>query len=229
MYGIRKEFLIAVVAVGLLFILFPEIDLAVSNLFYTPGEGFYLSSLPWVQFFYHYGPQIVVILSMFVLLFFITAYIRRKKTFNVDNVIWLYLVLVMLIGPGLIVNVILKDNWGRCRPAETVNFGGTEKFSPALIITGNGNDHASFVSGHSATGYALLALSLVLTRYRRLVFTFAVFYGSLIGLARIIQGGHFLSDVVFSFIVVYLTAKILHFFLFRHKKTIVMLQKWKII
>ena len=37
-----------------------------------------------------------------------------------------FLVLSLLLGPGLLVNVILKDNWGRPRPGSVVEFGGTQ-------------------------------------------------------------------------------------------------------
>lgn len=223
-WGVSKWSLLAIVITSIVFVTFPQIDLMVSGMFYREGEGFYLGSLPWVQFFYDFGPQIVVVLSILVLLVLITALVLKKRLFKIDTVVWLYFVLVMLVGPTLIVNVILKENWGRPRPNQVVEFGGTQKFAPALIRTGNAEGY-SFVSGHSAAGFALLAIALVLTRYRRIVFTAAVLYGSIIGLARIIQGGHFLSDVVFSFIFVYLTAEVLHYFLFEHKKSVLLLKK----
>lgn len=41
-----------------------------------------------------------------------------------------------------------------------------------------------------------------------------VVFGCIIGLARIIVGGHFISDVYFSFVTVYLSALLLHYWMF---------------
>ncbi len=46
------------------------------------------------------------------------------------------------------------------------------------------------------------------------MFAFAFCYGSIVGLARMYQGRHFLSDVVFSFFFVYITAEILYYRMF---------------
>jgi len=222
--GVSKLSLFFILITGIVFVVFPQIDIMVSSQFYKEGAGFYLGSRPWVEFFYDYGPQVVVALGLFALTSLIIALLRKKRVLKVDTVVWLYFVLVMMIVPGLIVNLILKENWGRSRPEQVAQFGGKETFSPALIRTGKDSGY-SFVSGHSATGFALLAIALVLTRHRRVAFFSAIAYGSVIGLVRIMQGGHFLSDVVFSFIFVYLTAKILHFFLFEHKKSLLFLQR----
>ncbi|MGH7125190.1 MAG: phosphatase PAP2 family protein, partial [Stellaceae bacterium] len=65
--------------------------------------------------------------------------------------------------------------------------------------------NCSFVSGHAAAGFGLVAFSfLTLDRRRRRVLRAgAVAAGSLIGLARMAQGAHFLSDVVFAGLVVW--------------------------
>jgi lipid A 4'-phosphatase len=64
-------------------------------------------------------------------------------------------------------------------------------------------------------GFYFVSLALVLSGgVSKAVFAFSVCYGALIGFARVAQGGHFFSDVVFSFIFVYLTAKILFYLMF---------------
>ncbi|HBH49073.1 MAG TPA: PAP2 family protein, partial [Bacteroidales bacterium] len=39
----------------------------------------------------------------------------------------LMMILTIVLGPGLLVNATFKDNWGRPRPNEIVEFGGKEK------------------------------------------------------------------------------------------------------
>jgi lipid A 4'-phosphatase len=45
----------------------------------------------------------------------------------------LYLLGSFLIGPGLISNLLLKDNWGRPRPNSIQQFAGTAWFSDAIL------------------------------------------------------------------------------------------------
>ena len=76
----------------------------------------------------------------------------------------------------------------------------------------------SFPSGHASTGFYFFALYFVMrNRSRRaawLWLAFALAFGSLMGLARMIQGKHFLSDVAWSAGFVYLTAAGLYYAMF---------------
>jgi membrane-associated PAP2 superfamily phosphatase len=113
--------------------------------------------------------------------------------------------LVMVLGTGVVVNAILKDNWGRPRPVDTQTFGGAGTFEPALLPSNQCDSNCSFVSGHAATGFTLLALGLLgapATRRRWLLWGLAA--GLTTGALRIAQGGHFLSDVLFSGLVIWL-------------------------
>src|SRR6202007_2501046 len=107
-------------------------------------------------------------------------------------------------GPGLVTNAILKDHWGRARPTQITEFGGTKAFTPALVPARQCERNCSFVAGHPALGFYLVSFGfLVPPPRRRVVEAIAIATGALFGAARIAQGGHFLSDVVFSGLVVY--------------------------
>jgi membrane-associated PAP2 superfamily phosphatase len=117
--------------------------------------------------------------------------------------------LVLIVGPGLIVNVVLKPYWGRPRPNAVVSFGGQRDFLP-VWQWGRGQDESSFPSGHASTGFYLMVPAFVYYRRRpRVALAFlllGLFSGSIIGLARIVAGGHFPSDVVWAGGFVYFTA-----------------------
>jgi membrane-associated PAP2 superfamily phosphatase len=116
----------------------------------------------------------------------------------------------MLLGTGVVVNVILKETWGRPRPVEVQTFGGTGTFEPALRPSHQCDSNCSFVSGHAATGFTLMALGLLgapATRRRWLLWGLAA--GLATGALRIAQGGHFLSDVLFSGVFVWLVCVLL--------------------
>jgi lipid A 4'-phosphatase len=115
------------------------------------------------------------------------------------------LALSMALGTGLMVNGVLKEHWGRSRPNTAQAFGGTLAFAPALQPSRQCATNCSFVSGHSATGFTVMAVGLLgapATRRRWLLYGAGC--GLLIGLVRMAQGGHYLSDVLFSGMVVWL-------------------------
>ena len=112
----------------------------------------------------------------------------------------LYLALCLALGPGLIVNSVFKDHWGRPRPRNLVEFGGQHQFE-TVWTRDPASSGSSFPSGHAAAGFYFLAL--VPLAWPRRGRTFAVAaaalgFGGLLGLTRIAMGAHFASDVLWS-------------------------------
>jgi len=124
------------------------------------------------------------------------------------------MVVLLLLGPGLLVNTVLKDGWGRPRPREVAQFGGHRAFHNPWErgVPGEGK---SFPSGHGASAFYLAMPFFVLRRrYPRAalrVFVFGMLYGAVMGVARIAQGGHFVSDILWAWGVVHLTAVTLYY------------------
>ncbi len=121
----------------------------------------------------------------------------------------LFYALLLIVGPGLIVNELCKPYWSRPRPRATVEFGDSRPFVP-VWQRGSGEEDSSFPSGHAAMGFYLMAPAFVC--YRRRPWLAAAFLllgltcGSVMGLGRIVAGGHFPSDVLWSGGLVYFTA-----------------------
>jgi len=118
----------------------------------------------------------------------------------------------MIVGPGLIVNSLLKDNWGRPRPRDIVEFGGRHQYeAPLRIDPASGGK--SFPCGHATMGFYFFAPAFVLMlkrrKWGRALWVFGLLYGLLIGWVRVVQGGHFVSDVIFSGGIVYLSSVLL--------------------
>jgi len=114
------------------------------------------------------------------------------------------LLVVLAIGPGLVVNGILKEHWGRARPRDVTEFGGDRRFTPAFVISDQCERNCSFTAGHPSAGFALAALGYAYAsrRKRWQVIAAATGFGLIVGLARVAAGGHFLSDVLFSGVIV---------------------------
>jgi len=193
---------------SLLFVLFPQIDIMTSALFYDKATGFVSSDNLIVYFFYHSIKYILI----FTYLFLLGLWLYNKKTANhildFDGKKFLYLFLVLAIGSGLIVNATLKEHWGRARPHHIVQFGGTKTFTPAFVISDQ-NDN-SFSSGHASAAFVFIAFALLAKRRRKMWMSLALLYGISVGLVRIVVGGHFLSDTIVSFYIMYIVSMLLY-------------------
>jgi lipid A 4'-phosphatase len=121
----------------------------------------------------------------------------------------LFLALVLIIGPGILVNVVMKPFWARPRPNATVEFGGASDFIPVGQL-GREADNWSFPSGHAAMGFFFLSFAFLCWRswpWRAAVLlAFGIAFGLMMGLARIVAGCHFPSDVLWAGAIVYFTA-----------------------
>ena len=109
-----------------------------------------------------------------------------------------FVVLGGALGPGLLVNHGFKENWQRSRPYEVQNFGGTQQFTRAGLMTDQCNNNCSFVSGHVSCGFFIVSLMLVDTRRRRIWAGVGLAASALIGFARMADMAHWLSDVLWA-------------------------------
>jgi membrane-associated phospholipid phosphatase len=107
---------------------------------------------------------------------------------------------------------VLKDHWGRARPSQVTEFGGTKTFTPAPLPADQCERNCSFPAGHPAMGFYLLSMAFLVRdqRRRRWAEAAAIGAGAAIGVVRLAQGGHFLSDVVFAGLLVAAVSWVLH-------------------
>jgi lipid A 4'-phosphatase len=128
----------------------------------------------------------------------------------------LFLVILLALGPGLLVNALFKEQWGRPRPREVVQFGGTKEFLHPWQ-KGIAHKGRSFPSGHSAAAFYLTAPFFVYRRRKPRTAAYwmagGLVFGMLMSIARITQGGHFLSDTLWAWGIVHLTAVALYYLL----------------
>jgi lipid A 4'-phosphatase len=206
---------VAFIITSLLFVFFPQIDIFVSALFYSKESGF-IASGTWYEYILYNSIQPVIALAIVLpILIWFYNIAAKKNLYHVNKKVVLYLLLVVAIAPGIIVNDILKEHWGRARPAETTLFGGDKKFTPAFIISDQNG--YSFSCGHVAGAFFLIAPALLIRKRRALWMSLAVGYGLAISTIRIAVGGHFLSDTVVSFFIVYVTTLIIYGIMFKEE------------
>lgn len=199
--------LIPVLILALTSILFRNYDWDLEAQAFLYREAWSLGEHPALRALYHYG-NIPALLTVLYCLYAL-ARIFFAGTAVTYSKLWLYPILVLILGPGLLVNSILKDNWGRPRPRDITEFGGKYAYESPLEYD-NSSPGKSFPCGHATMGFFFYALAFVAGRKSRLRFfvltVFATLFGSAIGFARMAQGGHFLSDVIWAGALIYLVS-----------------------
>lgn len=212
-------------AFALLFLAFPRLDLIANGAFHSPEQGFLLTGNVLFDTLRAYLG--VLVIAMLALPLLVWGLSRRGRGEAAEK--WrgrrpaaLFLALAMLLGPGLMVNLVFKDQWGRARPSQVEEFGGTAHFTPAWVISDQCRKNCSFVCGDASVGFVLLAVAFV-SRRPRLWLSIGIAAGAVLGLMRMGQGGHFLSDVIFSFYVVYFTVWALYRYMTRRGRSMLSL------
>jgi membrane-associated PAP2 superfamily phosphatase len=205
--------LVLFLALSTTLIAWSNADLVVSALFSRGGKWPVGLLLPW-QVLYQMDRIPGISLAVFGLVVCVVSFFHRE---------WMhwrragvFLVLLMVLGPGMIVNLGFKEYWGRPRPREITQFSGKKEFLQPWQI-GNSGQGRSFPSGHSSAAFYMSAPYYIYRRTNKRLAHFwmagGLVFGMLMSIARIAQGGHFLSDTVWAWGMVHLTAVVLFYLL----------------
>ena len=198
-----RRLLAVTAAIHVLFAVWPSIDISVSRYFMLDDGSFWLSSsvlAEEVRMPIWFASVALALLSGLML----CASLLRGALAKTSWRLWAFIATTYVLGPGLLVNVILKQNWGRARPDTIVDFGGDKLFTPPFEIAGQCAKNCSFVSGEAASA-AVMAIVLaicfggiIVKRWRPVAyFGLGALYILASGL-RVASGRHFLSDVIFA-------------------------------
>lgn len=212
---------IALLVCMALFAKLPRLDLSVSQHFYTPGLGFLHAHDPLVLASYHWTPvvgrTILIALAALALLSPLLAmpmrWLGQNSLAQRCQTSWRRMaavaVLCGVLGPGLVVEVWFKNAIGRPRPVQVVEFGGDQPYLGVFQEGADPERHRSFVSSHAAAGFWLISLGLTSGPvWRRRWLFIGIACGAAIGLGRMLQGGHFLSDIIFAFYAVWIPCEL---------------------
>ncbi len=201
---------------GAAFLSVPEIDLAVARALYSVDTGFVGRHLFGVYalrqaFIVLYSGAIVLSIAGLAL-----TWRRYPHWLRLGKMHWLFLGACLVAGPGLVANIVFKDQWGRARPRQIVEFGGTKAFSPPLLRTNQCERNCSFFSGEAASTYVVFYAAAALFPQWATTLVLAGTVGGLVtGAVRMSQGAHFLSDIVFAGVFMALVVLLLRWLLLR--------------
>ncbi len=192
--------LAAFLALVALFLLLPGLDLWTSRIF-SRGGTFPLAgsdALETVRNAIWSASTLVALGGLALWL----IWLPLGRAAQVPARLWAWIVALYVLGPGLLVNALLKEYWGRARPAHV--FAGDAEFSRPFLISDQCESNCSFVSGEASAAAALAIVVGVLlwpslsARRRPLAVALLAMLAGTAGVMRVLTGRHFLSDVVFA-------------------------------
>ncbi len=192
-----------------------NLDLAITRLFYYGWRHwpFFLNESPPWNWIYRFVAAPLILVALGAVIVIVAGYFHsRLRSFRDHGY---YILLALALGPGLVVNAVLKEHWGRPRPLHVREFGGRAEFRKALHKGAAHDNKKSFPCGHSSVGYYLSVFYFIFRRRQRrlswLCLLLALLSGTVIGYGRIMAGSHFTSDVVWSGILVFLVNGLLYY------------------
>ena len=217
----RQQALTLTAMAAVVFIVFgiwPGLDLWVSGLFFASKTGFDgFASGTWNELRLAIWRVSEIVLALSILAYLaqrIAPFPLLRATRHLSG----FAAALYLLGPGLLVDVLLKPLWGRARPAQVTDFGGSLAFTPPHVLSHQCSSNCSFVAGEMAGAVALaVVLFLVVDRMKgritlsqqRIAQGLILLVPLFVGVQRIAAGRHFLSDVLLSTIFVLLCAVLL--------------------
>lgn len=203
--------LLAVAALSAFFLVFPGIDTWFSDLFYRSRGGFWLRRNDLLGLFRSTNDALIAITVVALFASVAVKIARPGRPSPIAPNVVVFLLSTLVLAPLLLVNVILKNSWGRPRPVQVDTFGGDAPYVEVWRISDWCDTNCSFVSGEASSAIWFVAVALVLpARFRTAAVALAVAYAGLLSLNRIAFGGHFLSDVLISFALTLLVIAIVY-------------------
>src|ERR1700680_4208656 len=183
--------------VGLLFGIYPELDLKLAALFDDPATKSFplkqntLAALArdgamWIAWGFAV-PAIVALVAKLV---------RPDRRLLISGRAMIFLLMTMFLSAGVLTNFTFKSYWGRPRPVVVAQFGGSEQLVPWWDPRGSCARNCWFFSGEGATAFRPHAPGRqTAPAWGPLAHAAAPPFGGITSLLRMAFGGHFFTDV----------------------------------
>jgi lipid A 4'-phosphatase len=207
--------------IGLVFGIFPELDLKLASLFYDPQTrsfplkldsyaGWARDGAMWIA----WGIATPAIAALIIKL------IRPDRPLLMSGRAIMFLLLTLTLSAGVLTNLTFKSYWGRPRPVQVTQFGGDLPFVAWWDPRGQCGRNCSFFSGEGATAFWTFApAALTPPAWRPLAYGAATLFGILTSVLRMAFGGHFFTDISAAALVTFLVIWLAHGYIYRWPRT----------
>jgi lipid A 4'-phosphatase len=206
---------------GIIFAVDPSLDLKVASFFREmaaqPGVRRFDRAIDAIR---QVGPFVIVAAVVPAVVTLVMKTFSPLRPSPMSGRAALLVIMTLALGPGLLVNGILKETWARPRPGMVTEFGGDYAFMPWWDPRGSCDSNCSFVSGETSSAVWITAPAMVAPPpWRFAALGAAGLYALVFGFIRLLAGGHFMTDVIFAAVFTGLMIWAVHGFLFRWSST----------
>ncbi|MGH6754004.1 MAG: phosphatase PAP2 family protein [Bradyrhizobium sp.] len=207
--------------IGLLFGIFPELDLKLAALFYDPATALFPLKQSWLAAFARDAAMwIAWALALPALAAIVVKLVRPDRPMFIPARPAVFLLLTILLSAVVLTNLTFKSHWGRPRPVVVTEFNGPWAFVPWWDPRGACGRNCSFFSGEGATAFWTYApAALTPPAWRPLAYAVATLFGITTSVLRMAFGGHFFTDVAAAGLVSFLVIWLAHGWLYRWPST----------
>ncbi len=207
--------------VGLVFGLYPELDLKLAALFYDPAtRTFPLKLDAWAAFARDAAMWIAWGLAAPSIAALVIKLIRPDRPLLVSGRAIVFLLATLTLSAGVLTNLTFKTYWGRPRPVVVTQFGGDQQFVPWWDPRGGCGRNCSFFSGEGATAFWTYApAALAPPQWRPLAYAAVTVFGLTTSALRMAFGGHFFTDVAIAGLVTFLVIWLAYALVYRWPST----------
>jgi membrane-associated PAP2 superfamily phosphatase len=208
-------------AIGLLFGIFPGLDLWLAGLFFDPAtKTFPLKAVAAANIARDAAMWIAWGLAAPSIVALVVKLARPDKPLLVSGRTVTFLLVTITLSAGILTNLTFKSLWGRPRPIFVTEFAGTNKFVPWWDPRGECPKNCSFFSGEGATAFWTYApASLAPAPWRPAAYAAATVFGAVTSGLRMAFGGHFFTDVAIAGLVSFLVIWLFYALIYRWPKT----------
>ena len=184
----------------LLFATFPKIDILISDFFFL-NQQFISEKYTAIKSLRTYLKYLMIIFPIICLILLFCDLINRKQKVRGllkkrTRLALLGFIVGPIIGCGVIANLYFKENWGRARPVNIQEFGGTKIFSYPFVKSDQCVRNCSWISGETSAAFSFFVGTIILRNHYFIFFNFIL--GFLVFFCRLSMGGHFFSDNIFA-------------------------------
>ena len=207
--------------IGLLFGIFPELDLKLAALFYDPATKSFPLKQSWIAGIARDAAMwIAWALALPSLAAIVVKLVRPDLPMFIRARTAVFLLSTILLSAVVLTNLTFKTYWGRPRPVVVTQFNGPQEFVPYWDPRGTCGRNCSFFSGEGATAFwAYAPAALTPPAWRPLAYVAATLFGITTSVLRMAFGGHFFTDVAAAGLVSFLVIWLAHGWLYRWPST----------
>src|SRR6266550_6723625 len=140
--------------IGLLFGIYPELDLKLAALFYDAAAKSFPLKLNALAAIARDGAMWIAWgLALPAIVALVIKLARPDKPLLISGRAIIFLLVTLAFSAGVLTNLTFKTYWGRPRPVVVAEFNGAEPFVPWWDPRGSCERNCSFFSGEGATAF----------------------------------------------------------------------------